>query len=396
MLKNLKILSVEQYGAGPFGTQFLVDLGAEVIKIETPQMGGDMARTVGPSWVKGLPENASSVFFQGLNRGKKSITLDISQSAGIEVFQKLVMTADAVTHNLRGDVPEKLGLTYEKLKKFNPKIVCVHLTGYGRLGERANWPGYDYLMQAETGYFHLTGEPNSAPARAGLSLIDLMTGGLASLSLLAGVLSAKEDGLGRDIDISLFDVSLYNLNYIGHWFLNEGIETNRLPRSAHASLTPCQTYKTLDGWIYIMCNKEKFWKLLCEKIGRSDLINDSRFLTFKERLLNREVLTDLLDEALMSKNTNEWMNIFKKYVPAAPILNVKEALNNPWVTNQNRIERIEISDNESFKYISPPIRYSEQPKVTLAPSFGANTEEVLKESGYTSNEIELLRQQGIV
>ena len=396
MLKNLKILSVEQYGAGPFGTQFLVDLGAEVIKIETPQMGGDMARTVGPSWVKGLPENASSVFFQGLNRGKKSITLDISQSAGIEVFQKLVMTADAVTHNLRGDVPEKLGLTYEKLKKFNPKIVCVHLTGYGRLGERADWPGYDYLMQAETGYFHLTGEPNSAPARAGLSLIDLMTGGLASLSLLAGVLSAKEDGLGRDIDISLFDVSLYNLNYIGHWFLNEGIETNRLPRSAHASLTPCQTYKTLDGWIYIMCNKEKFWKLLCEKIGRSDLINDSRFLTFKERLLNREVLTDLLDEALMSKNTNEWMNIFKKYVPAAPILNVKEALKNPWVTNQNRIERIEISDNESFKYISPPIRYSEQPKVTLAPTFGANTEEVLKESGYTSNEIELLRQQGIV
>ncbi len=396
MLKNLKILSVEQYGAGPFGTQFLVDLGAEVIKIETPQMGGDMARTVGPSWVKGLPENASSVFFQGLNRGKKSITLDISQSAGIEVFQKLVTTADAVTHNLRGDVPEKLGLTYEKLKKFNPKIVCVHLTGYGRVGERANWPGYDYLMQAETGYFHLTGEPNSAPARAGLSLIDLMTGGLASLSLLAGVLSAKEDGLGRDIDISLFDVSLYNLNYIGHWFLNEGIETNRLPRSAHASLTPCQTYKTLDGWIYIMCNKEKFWKLLCEKIERSDLINDSRFLTFKERLLNREVLTDLLDKVLMSKNTNEWMNIFKKYVPAAPILNVKEALNNPWVTNQNRIERIEINENESFKYISPPIRYSEQPKVILAPSFGANTEEVLKESGYTSNEIELLRQQGIV
>ena len=145
-----------------------------------------------------------------------------------------------------------------------------------------------------------------------------------------------------------------------------------------------------------MCNKEKFWKLLCEKIGRSDLIKDSRFLTFKERLLNREVLTDLLDKVLMSKNTNQWMNIFKKYVPAAPILNVKEALNNPWVTNQNRIERIEINENESFKYISPPIRYSEQPKVTLAPSFGANTEEVLKESGYTSNEIELLRQQGIV
>jgi hypothetical protein len=396
MLKNLKILSIEQYGAGPFGTQFLVDLGAEVIKIETPQMGGDIARTVGPSRIKGLPEDVSSVFFQGLNRGKKSITLDLNHSAGFEVFQKLVSSADAVTHNLRGDVPEKLGLTYDNLKKFNPRIICVHLTGYGRLGERANWPGYDYLMQAETGYFHLTGEPNSAPARAGLSLIDLMTGGLASLSLLAGVISAKECGHGRDIDISLFDVSLYNLNYIGHWFLNEGIETGRLDRSAHASLTPCQTYKTSDGWIYIMCNKEKFWKLLCEKISRLDLITDSRFITFKERLENRDILTKILDEILMKKNTSAWMKIFKEYVPAAPILTVKEALNNPWVLNQNRIETIETPGNSSFKYISPPIRYADQPKVTLAPSFGANTEEILKASGYTTNEIDFLKQQGII
>ena len=268
MLKNLKILSIEQYGAGPFGTQFLVDMGAEVIKIETPTHGGDMARSVGPSRLDGLDKDVSSVFFQGLNRGKKSLTLDLENPTGYAVFLNLVKNADAVTHNLRGDVPEKLRINYEYLKIANPKIVCVHLTGYGRVGERANWPGYDFLMQAEAGYFHLTGDPESSPARAGLSLIDLMTGSVASLSLVSGVLSARDTGMGRDIDVSLFDLALYNLNYIGNWYLNDQLETTRLERSAHASLTPCQTYQTKDGWIYIMCNKEKFWKILCEKMNR--------------------------------------------------------------------------------------------------------------------------------
>ena len=266
MLKGVRILAVEQYGAGPFATQFLSDMGAEVIKIENPVDGGDMARSVGPFWHEGLPATAHSVFYQSLNRGKKSVTIDLTKADGQAVFHRLVAGADVVTSNLRGDVAGKLGLTYAALSSVNPRIVCAHLTAYGRDGARATWPGYDYLMQAEAGYFSVTGEPGSAPARAGLSLIDFMTGAVTSMAMLAGIIESRTQGHGRDVDVSLFDLALFNLNYIGNWYLNNGEVTGRLARSAHASLTPCQSYKTRDGWIFLMCNKEKFWKLLCERV----------------------------------------------------------------------------------------------------------------------------------
>ena len=284
MLEGVRILAVEQYGAGPFGTLFLADLGAEVIKIENKAEGGDVSRVVGPHFHSGLPETARSVFYQGLNRSKKSITLDLSKPAGQAVFHRLVKHADAVASNLRGDVPAKLGITYPQVAPANPKIVCAHLTGYGREGERASWPGYDYMMQAEAGYFHLTGDPDSSPARFGLSLVDLMTGVALAAGLLAALHAANRDGHGRDVDVSLFDLALVNLNYIGHWYLNAGAATGRIARSAHASITPCQSYRTRGGWIYLMCNKEKFWGVLCGKIGRPEWIDDARFRKFPDRL----------------------------------------------------------------------------------------------------------------
>ena len=199
VLAGLRILAVEQYGAGPFGTQVLADLGAEVIKIEDPASGGDVARTVGPYFSEALPPTADSFFFQGLNRSKKSIALNLAHPQGRAVFERLVAQADAVANNLRGDVPARLGLNYEALAAINPKIVCGHLTGYGRGGERADWPGYDYLMQAETGYFHLTGDPDGPPSRMGLSLVDLMTGVALGLGIVSAVMSARASGRGRDV-----------------------------------------------------------------------------------------------------------------------------------------------------------------------------------------------------
>ncbi|MDB5804504.1 MAG: frc 11 [Betaproteobacteria bacterium] len=396
MLKGVKVLAVEQYGAGPFGTQFLADMGAEVIKIENPAEGGDVARSVGPHWHKELPETAQSVFFQGLNRAKKSLTLNLNKAEGRTVFHKLVESADAVTSNLRGDVPAKLGLTYAQLSEINPRIVCGHLTGYGREGERARWPGYDFLMQAETGYFELTGEPGSAPARCGLSLIDLMTGSVMSMAVVAGIMQARSSGKGRDIDVSLFDLSLYNLNYIGHWYLNGGEVIGRLARSAHASLTPCQTYKTRDGWIYLMCNKEKFWGTLCDKIGRPEWITDPRFVTFKERFTNRPLINEILDEALSARTTDEWMKIFAGAVPAAPIYNVQEALENPWVKDSDRIAHIPVEGGKDLQMLASPIRYAGRPETSRAPAMGEHTEAVLAEAGYTPAQIAQLRALGAV
>lgn len=186
-LTGLRVLAVEQYGAGPFGTLYLADLGAEVVKIENPKDGGDVSRQVGPHFVA----PGDSQFFQTLNRNKKSVALDLKHAEGRAAFLALARTADAVLDNLRGDLPEKLGLTYDSLKGANPRIVCAHLSAYGRTGSRRAWPGYDYLMQAEAGHMSLTGEPGGPPARYGLSLIDLMTGVAAALGLLSGVLRAR-------------------------------------------------------------------------------------------------------------------------------------------------------------------------------------------------------------
>jgi succinate---hydroxymethylglutarate CoA-transferase len=397
LLKGLRILAVEQYGAGPFGTQFMSDLGAEVIKIENPNDGGDMSRSVGPYFRDELPETARSVFYQGLNRGKKSLTLDITKPEGREIFRKLVAGAHGVASNLRGDVPDRIGITYRHLEDVNPRIVCSHRTGYGRGNEREKWPGYDYLMQAETGYFHLTGEPDAPPARFGLSMIDLMTGVVMGYALVAGIREAEHSGRGRDVDVSLFDLALYNLNYIGNWYLNAGAATTRSTRSAHPSLTPCQTYRTRDGWIYLMCNKEKFWGILCGKVGRAELAKDPRFLTFKERLANRDLVTQLLDEALSAKTTAEWLVDFAGSVPAAPILDVKQALDNPWANQGDRIESIPVAGGDPLRMLRNPIRDGEPPtSAEPAPALGAHTAEILAEIGIAGDVLAGLRKRGVV
>ncbi|HVL35875.1 MAG TPA: CoA transferase [Burkholderiales bacterium] len=397
MLADLRILAVEQYGAGPFGTLFLADLGAEVIKIENRADGGDVSRTVGPHFNEALPETAQSLFYQGLNRGKKSITLDLARPEGQAVFRRLAKHAQAVVSNLRGDVPEKLGITYGRLAEVNPGIVCAHLTGYGRQGSRTAWPGYDYLMQAEAGYFHLTGEPEAAPTRFGLSLVDLMTGVALATGLLAALRAAEREGRGRDVDVSLFDLALFNLNYIGHWYLNAGAATGRLPRSAHAALTPCQSYRTRGGWIYIMCNKEKFWGVLCRKIGRPEWIDDERFRSFRDRLKHRDLLTELIDEALQARTTDEWLKEFAGAVPAAPIYDVAQALENPYVKQSTRIESIPVPGGAPLRLLTNPLRGEGLPLAgRAAPTLGADTEAVLAQAGFSAEEVRALRDARIV
>src|SRR3984957_13306541 len=305
-LAGMRIIAIEQYGAGPYGTMQLADLGAEVIKIENPSDGGDMGRRVGPYFLS--PDD--SHFFESFNRNKKSITIDLKKDGARDVLHALVRQADGVLNNLRGDLPYSLGLTYGALKEANPRIVCAHLSAYGREGSRAAWPGYDYLMQAEAGYLSLTGEPTGAPARFGLSVVDMMAGVYAALALLGGIVAARATGQGRDVEVSLFDTALSNLNYLATWFLNEGHAQGREPRSAHPSLTPSQLYRTADGWIFIMCNKQKFWPVLCGKIDRPEWANDKRFATFKARLANRATLTGLLDDALSTRSTADWLGVF--------------------------------------------------------------------------------------
>ena len=392
-LEGVRVLAVEQYGAGPFGTMFLGDQGAEVIKIENPNDGGDMSRDVGPYFF--TPED--SEFYHSYNRNKKSLTLDLARAEGQAVFHDLVRTADAVASNLRGDVPGKLGLTYDHLKAHNPKIVCAHLTAYGRTGPRADWPGFDYLMQAEAGYFSLTGEPGGPPARFGLSVVDQMTGLALAYAVLAGLTGARATGAGRDIDVSLFDIALANTAYPATWYLNEGTVQERLPRSAHPSLTPCQLYKTGDGWIYLMCNKEKFWPALCRALGQGAWAEDPRFARFKDRLRHRPLIQDMLDEALAERTTAAWLEVFAGAVPAAPINDIKQALDNPFVTDHGRIQTLTLPGYGDFRMVAPPVRCEgDEAPARAAPRLGADTDAILGDMGYDAGRIGTLRAAKVI
>lgn len=389
-------MSVEQYGAGPWGTQYLADIGAEVIKIENPADGGDMARGVGPYFIGDGDGTSDSLFYQTFNRNKRSLTLNLSTDEGQEIFHALVKTADAVTCNLRGDVPGKLGLTYETLGTVHPKIVCSFLTAYGRNSERAAWPGYDYLMQAETGYFSLTGEQGTPPTRFGLSIVDLMTGLAMAYATVAAVLNARATGTGRDIDVSLFDLALTNVSYPATWYLNKGHIQGREPRSGHPSLVPCAQYKTKDGWIFLMCNKEKFWPILCEMIGHPEWGKDARFLTFKDRLANRALIQDMLDDALAEQTTDDWLTAFGGRVPAAPIYNVQQALENPFVAAQEMIQTLTHRDGTDFRMVDSPFRTGDPTPNRPGPELGQDTDVLLGELGMGNAEIAALREKGIV
>jgi crotonobetainyl-CoA:carnitine CoA-transferase CaiB-like acyl-CoA transferase len=392
-LAGLRVIAVEQYGAGPFGSMQLADMGAEIIKIENPAEGGDVSRRVGPFF---LGTNDSH-FFQAFNRNKRSVSLDLRQPDGQAVLRDLVRGADAVLDNLRGDQPPRLGVTYEQLKDANPRIVCAHLSAYGREGSRANWPGYDYLMQAEAGYLSLTGEPEGPPARFGLSIVDMMAGLYAATALLAGVTAARATGVGRDVDVSLFDTALANLNYLAAWYLNEGHAQGREPRSSHPSLTPSQLYRTRDGWIFIMINKEKFWPVLCEKLGRDDLTRDARFADYRARLANRAELTRELDAAFSARTTAEWLALFAGSVPAAPVHDVAEALDSDVVRREGRVLTYPHPERNDFRMVAPAFRFPGAALPTrAAPAYGADTEAVLGELGYDAARIAELRARRVI
>ncbi|HEY5637721.1 MAG TPA: CoA transferase [Burkholderiales bacterium] len=390
-LDGIRILAVEQYGAGPFGSAHLADLGAEVIKIETRD-GGDMSRGVGPFHLG----DDDSHFFQSLNRNKKSITLDLKHPQGREVLLRLAAKADALMGNLRGDQPEKLGLTYAQLAAANPKIVCGHLSAYGRDGARRHWPGYDYLMQAEAGYLSLTGEPDGPPARMGLSVVDYATGTLCALGLLAGILEARRTGRGRDIDVSLYDVAMHQLNYPAAWYLNEGHVTGRTPRSGHPSIVPSQLYRTKDGWLFIMAQKQMFWERLCDALGRADLKADAAYRTPAARLAHREALTQALDAAFAQRDTGEWLALLSGSVPCGPVYDLAQALDNPYFLERDGVQVFDHPGRPGFKLVASPFRLREPRPARPAPGLGEHTEALLAEAGYDTGEIEQLKRAGAI
>jgi crotonobetainyl-CoA:carnitine CoA-transferase CaiB-like acyl-CoA transferase len=312
-------------------------------------------------------------------------------------LHKLAGTADAVMNNLRGDLPARLGLDYASLAKLKPSLVCAHLSAYGRDNDRSDWPGYDYLMQAEAGYLHLTGEPDSPPSRMGLSIVDYMTGITTATGLLAALIGAVKTGVGRDVDVSLFDVAMAQLTYPAAWYLNSGHLTERVARSAHPSTVPCQLVKCSDGWLFVMCMTPKFWQRLCDGLDHAEWLSDNRFACAKNRLENREQLSDLLDTAFSAHSTQHWLTVFQGTLPISPVLRLPQALDNPFARTVGMIGEVAAHDGSALQMVCNPVRIDGDRLPRKACStLSADTAVLLSEVGYSNNEIHSLRQEGVV
>ena len=392
-LEGLRILTVEQYGAGPYCSMFLADMGAEVIKIENPASSGDFARATGPYF---LGEN-DSLYFQSFNLNKQSLTLNLKSKQGTEVFHTLVKASDAVINNMRGNQPAKVGLDYRTLQVVNPKIVCGHISAYGRDNSRTSRPGYDYLMQAEAGFLSVTGEPDGPPARFGLSMVDFMTGMMLAFGTTSAILKAQKSGTGCDVDVSLMEAALHQLTYPGIWYLNEGLVTGRIARGAHPSVTPSQLVRSKDGWLFVMCQNPRFWDLMLEGADRTDLGQDPRFIDLPSRLENRDALTAELDSIFSERTTEEWVEHFKDSIPIAPVYDMAEALDNPFLQEIGMINEIQHSNRQGMRVLNNPIRLDgNRLPQRPGPKLGSSTDQLLKDVGYTDDDIAAMRAAGDV
>lgn len=391
-LSGFRILSAEQYGAAPYGTMFLAQLGAEVIKIEQPG-AGDTARAVGPFFLR----DNESLFFQTFNLNKRSITLDLNSAEGKEILHRLARDSHALVNNLRGDLPARMGLTYKDFEATNPALVCAHLSAYGRDTERAKWPGYDYLMQAEAGFLWMTGEPDGPPTRFGLSMVDFMTGTTMAIGLLASLMDAQRSGKGRDVDVDLLSTALHQTSYPAMWYLNTGHKVERVARSAHPSVTPSQMFQTADGWIFVMAQLPKFWTLLVERIGRPELAEDPRFRTAAERLENRAALVAILEEVFTTQPTAHWIDLLAGDMPVAPVYKMDEALDNPYMAEVGMLDKAPHPDRADMRVLANPIRIDGQRLPNrAAPLLGVDTEDILAEAGYDPKSIAAFREKGVI
>lgn len=391
-LSDVRILAVEQYGAGPFGSVHLADLGAEVLKIEDPSTGGDVGRNTPP-----YAEGGDSLFFEAFNRNKRSLALDLTSPAGREAFEELVKVSDAVYSNLRGDVPAKMGITYDDLKHLNPRIVCCSLSGYGMTGPRSAQPGYDYMLQGLCGWMSVTGEPDGPPTKSGLSMVDYSGGLVAAMSLLAGIHAARRDGTGMDCDVSLYDTALSMLTYLATWHLNEGFEPSRTHHSAHPSLVPFQNFPTADSWIVIGCAKQKFWERLVAAMGTPTWATEDDFSTPSLRYHNADECVKRLHTELAKQTTAEWLALLEQHgVPCAPINTVPEALHDEHALARGMIT---VTDHPRFgsvrQVVSPASVGNGRTDYRRAPQMGEHTKGVLRDvAGITPEKADELAHNG--
>jgi len=392
-LKGIRVLDFSRVLAGPYCSMILGDLGAEVIKVERPGIG-DETRSWGPPFIEG-----ESAYFICANRNKKSLTLNLESSKGIEIALELVRRSDILLENFTPGTMERFGLNYERVKEINPGIIYCSISGFGPDGPYKDKPGYDLIVSAIGGLMSITGEEDGRPVKVGVAITDVTTGVFAYGAIMTALFAREKTGRGQKIDLSLLETQVAALVNMGSSYLISGVVPKRWG-TAHESIVPYQAFKAKDKYITISVGNNKLWAAFCKVIGMPELIDDPRFATNALRVKNRKELIEILSKRIEERTGNEWLELLNAAsIPCAPINTIDEVFKDPQVLHRQMLVEIEHPKAGKIKMAGIPVKYSEaKPRIRLhPPMLGEHTEEILKEVlGYSTEKIARLREERVI
>ncbi|KAK5128437.1 hypothetical protein LTR85_003105 [Meristemomyces frigidus] len=390
--------------AGPYCTQILGDLGAEIIKIEHPTRGDD-TRAWGPPYAtyteqSGKQGSGESAYFLAVNRNKKSIGLSFQHKSGVEILHKLVKDCDVLVENYLPGALKKYGMDFESVAKINPSLIYASITGYGQTGPYSSRAGYDVMVEAEMGLMHITGHRDGPPAKVGVAITDLTTGLYTSNSVMAALLGRAKTGRGQHIDVALADCQIASLANIASSCLISGKPDSGRWGTAHPSIVPYKGFKTKDGDVMLGGGNDRLYGVMCNKLGKPEWIKAERFVTNADRVKNRDTLEELVEGVTKTKTTQEWLEILEgSGMPYAAINDIKGTMEHVHTKARGMVTEVEHPSCGPMKLLSPPVKFSEaKPSIrTAPPTLGQHTNEVLAEMlGMTDSEVSSLRSEGVV
>lgn len=382
-LQGIKVIDLSRILAGPWASQLLADMGAEVIKVEQP-IKGDDTRFWGPPFIKKATETQppQAAYFHCTNRNKQSIAIDITQAKGQQIIRDLVANADVFLENFKVGGLAKYGLDYSSLKKVNPKLVYCSITGFGQTGPSAHKAGYDAMIQGEGGLMSITGEPNGEPMKVGVAVIDVMTGLYSSNAILAALMARHHTKQGQYIDIALLDVQLATLANQGMNYLTTK-ENPQRQGNGHPNIVPYQCFATQDGNIILAIGNDKQFQRFCQVANIEELGSNVLFVTNEQRVVNRNKLIPIIAEKLAQQSTSWWINTLEKVsVPCGPVNTIDQAMNHPQILHRQMIKQIPDSDGHPIETVASPIHFSDTPLQYRhgAPNLGQDSHHILAEA----------------